>query len=320
LVNQPPDELAATYLSTEVVKAKGSLKIEIGMRLEKGKDISQYSLHKQLRINGVARRAMDLIGQLDAVIFSAQDIELISGAPGLRRRYLDMVGSQLDSHYLFALQRYQRVLLERNHLLKLLSERTGHPEQLEFWDKELIENGSYLILRRQAIIGEINQLIAEIYAKLSGGEGKLGLIYMPSLGELTEDVKSQFAELLHQLRGKELPQGTTLAGPHRDDLRFNLNGIDIGVYGSRGQQRSAALSLRLAEANYLQLKKGDSPILLLDDVLSELDLNRRTCLLEFISPFQQGLITATEFDCFEPSFLSQSAKFKVSGGRVLSTT
>jgi DNA replication and repair protein RecF len=261
-----------------------------------------------------------MVGLLNVVIFSTRDIDLISGLPSLCRRYLDLVSSQTDHHYLKSLQRYHRVLLQRNHLLRQLQEHKAHPEQLEFWDKELLESGAYIIIQRQRLVAALNGLAQGIHHELSSGQELIKIVYIPSVGQegngQLNDIEAQFRQTLLHLRGKEIAQGMTLAGPHRDCLQFQVNEINMSAYGSRGQQRTIALSLKLAEAQYLQRQTGDTPILLLDDVLSELDRPRRQQLLEAITSLQQVLITTADLDYFTPSFLAQATQFRVKQGNI----
>jgi len=309
-------------LLAEVQRERGDIKVEIVLRGESTApqtEIPPAPGRKRIRVNGVARRATDLIGQVNAVIFSAQDIDLTGGTPSLCRRYLDLVSCQIDPRYLRSLQKYQKVLLQRNHLLRLLQEHQAQPEQLEFWDQELVESGSYLIQQRWHLIAALNELAENIHRDLSGSRERLKIIYLPSTGkeeEELDEIESQFRQDLNRLRGREVGQGMTLAGPHRDNLQFEINEADVGKYGSRGQQRTTVLSLKLAEAKYMHTQAGDAPVILLDDVLSELDQTRCQHLLEFVLPFQQVLITTTDLDRFEPSVLAQAAQLKVRQGNI----
>ncbi len=317
------DVLPVARLFAQVERARGNIEVEIALRLERKElpssaEAQPFSARKRIRVNGIARRAIDLVGQVNVVIFSAQDIDLVAGTPSLCRRYLDIVNSQTDPQYLRSLQRYQKVLLQRNHLLRLLQDHQAQREQLEFWDGQLVESGSYLIMQRQRLVAALNELAQQIHWELSGGIELLKIVYIPSVGKerQTNEIEAQFHQALRQLRGKEVSQGMTLAGPHRDSLRFEANEADMGRYGSRGQQCTVALSLKLAEAKYMHTKVGDHPILLLDDVLAELDRPRRQHLLESITPMQQVLITTTELDRFEPAFLAQATQFRVMQGNV----
>ena len=302
------DELTAARITAQAQTKSGDLRIE--MSLTASQMATENQIQKRIKINGVPRRAIDLVGQLSIVLFTAQDIELIDGAPSRRRRYLDIANSQVNSKYLYALQRYNKVLLQRNHLLKRISERDADEGQLAFWDDELVEHGSYIIEQRRMMVDELNKLAPPIHSAISSGEA-LRINYLPSVDA------GEFRNRLAEIRPKEILQRVSLVGPHRDDLAFMINEIDISTYGSRGQQRTVALSLKLAEAGYLRSKINDEPVILLDDVLSELDATRRRQLLESVSAYNQVIITTTDIDCFEPGFLSNAARYKVSAGTVV---
>jgi DNA replication and repair protein RecF len=318
------DDLPAARLYVEVNKNSGITKVEIAFQAEKQDIITSNTeaanqIRKRIRINDISHRASDLIGQLNTVMFSAHDIELIIGAPSVSRRYLDIFNSQVNLLYLRNLQQYQKVLPQRNRLLKLLQEHRAKPEQLEFWDKELVESGSNIILQRRHSVSELNTLAYYIHHDISLAEENLEIMYVSNIGSKInelDDVASEFRRELEHNRSREIAQGITLFGPHRDNLQFLINGADANAYGSRGQQRSVALSHKLAEAKYMNSQVGESPILLLDDMLSELDQIRRQHLLDTIMPFQQVLITTTDVDRFQSSFLDQSRQFLVKKGSI----
>jgi DNA replication and repair protein RecF len=272
-------------------------------------------VQKRIKIDGVPRRALDLVGQINVVWFSSQDIDLLGGAPALRRRYLDATLSQVDSRYLRALQSYSKVLVQRNNLLRLIREGRARTEELAFWDGELVREGSYLIEQRQGALSALTPQIASTHSRLSG-QPPLEIKYLPSVPPGGGPVEQAFRGQLAASLSREVAQGMTLVGPHRDELRFLLQGIDMGLYGSRGEQRTVALSLKLAEALFLKETTGEEPILLLDDVLSELDRERRRHLLETASTYQQVLLTTTDLDRIEPPFLEQATRFWVRGGGV----
>ncbi|MCL0098406.1 DNA replication/repair protein RecF [Dehalococcoidia bacterium] len=277
-------------------------------------------IQKYIRVNGVSRRPADLIGQLNMVMFSPRDIDLIGGEPALRRRYLDITNSQIDPQYLKALQRYNKVLSQRNHLLRQIAAGQSRPDELLFWDQELVKAGAYIVLQRQRTIGELNDLANPIHDQLSGSREKLTLQYRPSIdkkepGGLPE-VEQAFTRGGGGARLGVGARGLSLIGPHRDDVGFLVNEIDMGTYGSRGQQRTTALSLKLSEARFMLTQTGESPVLLLDDVLSELDPERRRHLLGAISNYRQVLITTTDLDRFPSEFLARAEKFRVADGRV----
>ena len=317
------EALPVARLFGAVQRSKDSITLETSLKLDKASrpdsSDSVGVVQKRIRVNGIVRRAMDVVGQANAVMFSAHDLDLIAGPPSLRRRHLDLINSQIDPHYLHCLQQYNKVLTQRNHLLSLIQQRQAQTIQLEFWDKELAENGSYLIGQRNSLALVLNELSAAIHDRLSGGEERLQLIYLPNVGSdntAASEIKSEFQSALQRAQPTEVSRGMTLTGPHRDELRFKVNDVDMGTYGSRGQQRTIALSLRLAEASHLRDQANDPPILLLDDILSELDQPRRHYLLDTIMSSQQVLITATDLDHFDPSFLAQAIQFRVRQGRV----
>ncbi len=302
-------------------------------------------LQKEIGINGVKRRASDLIGQLKTVLFMPEDIDLIAGSPDARRSYLDTAISQIDTRYARSLSQYNRVLAHRNSLLRTLRERPGDPRQLDFWDRRLVEEGSRLIAWRVQTVAALDQLVQDIHARLTGGEERLRLLYRCSLpldGEQGRQVYHQlplataraseeemgaedtpasvvrhiFHSQLQARRQEEIERGMTLMGPQRDDLRFLVGGVDMCTYGSRGQQRTIAISLKLAEMELIRDETGEEPILLLDDVMSELDEERRHHLMDAIHGEQQAIITACDLSSFAPSFLAEATLWRIEGGRI----
>ncbi len=304
--------LPVARLAAEVQRAAGNIRVGLALqgRTPYKTEVAPLYVQKRIRINGVARRSIDLIGLINVVLFSAKDIDLVDGEPSLRRRYIDSINSQLDHRYLRALQRYHKVLRQRNYLLRLIAERRARTYELDFWDRELVQAGSYLIAQRRRTVETLGGMARSILNHLSGGQEGLEIIYRSSAAE------DAFEEMLSAARDRELAYGQTLVGPHRDDLRFMVNGRDMGVYGSRGQNRTIALSLKLAESQFIAAGSGDMPIMLLDDVFSELDAQRRSQLLQVASGRQQLLITTTDLSPFPPDFLSQAAKYKVCAGGI----
>jgi len=318
------DDIPVARLSAGAQRARGEVKVEIVLRGEGAESVvpagdadpASLSVRKQVRVNGVARRSVDVLGQINVVMFTAQDIELATGKAVLCRRYLDLLNCQLDRAYLRSLQRYQRVLVQRNHLLRLLQEGQARADQLDFWDEELVKNGAHLIMQRNCLVEALDGYARGIHRDISGGDEELRVAYAANTaadGSLPE-IESGFREALHKRRKREILQGMTLTGPHRDTLSFSVNGIDVTKFGSRGQQQTVVLSLKLAEARHMQAEVRDCPVILLDDVFSELDLQRRKHLLALVSLYQQVLVTATDLGCFEPSFLAGTTRFRVSQG------
>lgn len=314
---------------------------------------------KQVRINGVNKRSFELIGMLRAVLFLPEDIKLVDGSPGERRRYMDIALCQIDPVYTRTLSAYQKVLAQRNSLLKNLREqgaRSGNgavDAQLSFWDEQLIETGSWVVARRHNFVAQLQPIAQARHAELSEGREALTVEYLPSFNygpwpeaefdlwqegyllddhswpwtselataEATATVSAEqvavvLREQLVERRGRELAAGMTLYGPHRDDLRFLANQRDLRVYGSRGQQRSAALSLKLAEVQVMTDSTGAAPLLLLDDVMSELDAQRRNMLLAALEGVEQAVITTTDWEDFAPDFRRQAQCIHVDAGEL----
>ena len=314
------EDIPVARLVARVQRASDRLQLELAFRGEPRSDGPQSGLvYKQIKMNGLARRASDVVGLVNVVLFTARDIEIVGGAPSLRRRYMDLVLCQADSRYLRALQDYGKVLDQRNPLLKRIQEGESRPDELHFWDNELVDKGSYVCLARRQLVAHLNLLVAKIHPQLAPGE-TLELVYRPSLNSGVEQdfeqLKAAFQLALAGIQKREIGAGTSLVGPHRDDLQFLNGDTDLGVYASRGQQRTVSLSLRLAEAGYLKEKKGDSPVLLLDDVLSELDPQRRGRLLTWLADYEQVLLTTAEFDLLPADLLSRATRLQVRQGAI----
>lgn len=296
---------------------------------------------KDIRLNGAKKRAMDIIGKLKTVMFLPEDIELVTGSPGIRRRYLDSTLCQINPDYCTALSRYNKVLTQRNALLKDLFKRGGKPDQLDYWDEQLTQYGAVLVVQRHNAVLELDAVARKRHREVSGGREGLRLHYAPSfdpyqrprpnyqlplLGdELAayrtaapplREVRQTFLAYLRQARPEEINRGVTLVGPHRDDFHFLVDGIDMTLYGSRGQQRTAALSTKLAEVSLMQQSTGEIPVLLLDDVMSELDAERRRQVIGIVDQAGQALLTTTDWDDYEPDFRQRAKLFAVSMGRL----
>lgn len=278
------------------------------------------SVQKYVRVNGVPRRASDLVGQVMAVMFSADDLQLVYGSPAVRRRYLDILISQLDRRYLRALQRYQRVMAQRNHLLRMIRSGGSRIDELDYWNDELVSEGRYVMSEREHAVAELSRQAGPIHSELTGQGESLELVYRPSVSidadDSLEGLGEKLRAALDEQRTREIAQGVTISGPHRDDLQLLIDGVDVGVYASRGQSRTATLAMRLAEAQHLADRRGQRPILLLDDVLSELDSTRRNHVLDRVSDYEQCFITTTGADPIEERFLSRMRRVSVRGGRV----
>jgi len=303
---------------TERGRQERDLTIEITLTQETN---NGARFRKQIRLNGVPRRAMDLLGHLNVVMFLPEDIALVYGAPGLRRHYLDVTLCQIEPPYCAALARYNEVVTQRNALLRDLDERGGDLTQLAFWDERLTKDGSYLVTRRRHALLLLDELAHRVHGELTDGAERLHLRYLPSIEHSepadVEAISAAFQAQLEAQRHRELASGVTLVGPHRDEVRFLIDDVDAGVYGSRGQQRTAALALKLAEVELMHRETGDQPVLLLDDILSELDARRRHFVLNRLNEgLDQALVTATDLHVFPPEFLWQCCVWNVQMGHL----
>ncbi len=307
------------------------VEIEATLMLEEPTDADQPPrLRKQLRVNGVPRRAMDVLGQANAVLFMPQDIELVDGPPSVRRRYLDSTLCQIDGAYCRALAQFNHVVTQRNALLKRIRDREARPDELGYWDQQMIALGSRVLARRQTAIVELNAHAAQAHADLTACGEALTLTYLASLAERDrpaeeggalaaaspEEIAVIWRRILPSLRREEIARGITVVGPHRDDLGFTVAGRDAAAYGSRGQQRTAALALKKAEMQLITEASGERPILLLDDVASELDSARREQLLAVIQAADQTLITTTTLAALPPAITDQAQIWRVEGGAI----
>ncbi len=241
--------------------------------------------------NQPIKKAAELLGIANIIFFSPEDINMIKSGPSERRRFVDMDLSQLDSMYLSSLTAYSKSLEQKNKLLRDAAyfNEPSFNEMLDVWDEKLLEYGTEIIRKRSDFIIELNAILEKKNREITGVDEVLSCIYEPDASA------EEYREKLFKGRKNDLKNGSTSTGPHRDDIRFSLNGIDLRKYGSQGQQRSASLSVKLSEIELIRSRINDSPILMLDDVLSELDSNRQKCLLRSIGDIQT-LITCTGLD------------------------
>ena len=256
-------------------------------------------VRKEVRVSRVRRTASELVGLVNAVLFTADDIQLVGGPPSLRRRYLDILLSQTQPLYLRSLQRYQRVVRQRNRLLKALQERRAEERELAYWDGELAKVGAGIIQARSRAMAALSILCAEGHRDLVEGGERLAVEYRPNVplegdSPTVEDLERAMASAVEASIRKDVAVGSTTVGPHRDDFQARLGAVDMGSYASRGQARTVALALRLAEAAYLDSARGEAPIILLDDVLSELDASRRARVMRRVTGYEQTIVTMTE--------------------------
>lgn len=292
---------------------------------------------KNIKLNNVEKRVMDVVSLLAVVLFLPQDLSLVEGSPSDRRRFMDTTLTQVNRAYVQALDTYEKTLPQRNALLRRIAEKRSSAAELSYWDEQLSQAGAVLIAERQSFLRELERRAQSNHHDLTGGRETLTLQYQPSflptvegsgqrsfdlLGldlhrELTaDDIQPQFAEKLKTEQRAAIDRGATLSGPHRDELRLMINGRDCGLYGSRGQARTAVMALKLAELEWMHDHLGEWPILLLDEVVAELDRSRRNYLLDRLNASAQTLVTTTELDIFSDSFLERSALLRIEAGQI----
>lgn len=267
------------YLDVRCQKRDGLHRIEIALKNQNRKAIS---------INGYpAKRLGELMGQITCVMFSPEDLSLVISGPQYRRKFIDIALSQINSKYFYALQNYQKVLLQRNNLLKKLSVNKKDIDTLFIWDEQLAKYGSRIYILRKEFIESINKKSNTIHNHISGGRENLSVIFVSNIkGETMEEAKNNFLSLLQKNQINDIRRQVTQIGTHRDDIKLMLDDIEVKTQGSQGQKRTTALSLKLSEIEIMHEYSGEMPILLLDDVFSELDKNRRKWLLKYIKNIQ----------------------------------
>jgi DNA replication and repair protein RecF len=328
-------------LAAEVHRGSKPQRIEIRMLLEQSSGNAEPRLRKEVLLNGVKRRQRALAGVFNAVFFHPHDLRIIDGSPSERRRYIDATLSQADPIYAKTLAEYAKVLSQRNALLKQLQERNGDRNQLEFWDDKIAELSAALIRARFSALHELEALATVIHQQLTRQREVLRLEYLPAFNPLTgpreqpqlpldspldwtsvglEQIRQGMLAALKELRGEEIARGATVLGPHRDEIRFLANGIELRPYGSRGQHRTAMLATKLAEVEWLRERTGFWPTLLLDEVLAELDAERRQDLLRTVSEAKQALLTTSELAMFTQDFQQSATMWQITAGTLAPLT
>jgi len=303
-------------------------------------------LHKTIRVDRARKRRTSLTGRLNVVLFTPQDVELVSGPPAGRRRYLDDTLCQVNEPYCTALERYTEALHQRNAALRYLRDEGGDAAQLSPFEDVLAHQGIVIANGRRVLVAALSQRADHIHQQLTGGAEWLRLEYHPNFdpaappalkyqmglglhyggpppGIETDGLAEAFRQALLARRADEIARGTTLIGPHRDDLNFiagnpaqGTHEVDLGTYGSRGQQRTAVLTLKLAQLEWMQGQTGETPVLLLDEVLAELDAARRRYLLAQVDSVEQALLTATDPEMFSTAFRERAVLWEVQRGIV----
>ncbi|MBV9708468.1 MAG: DNA replication/repair protein RecF [Chloroflexi bacterium] len=273
---------------------------------------------KRMKVNGIPRKTMDLIGQMKVVLFSPTDLHLVDGAPDERRRFLDRALCQVQPRYCQALVKYRKVITQRAALLKRIRDYQEDPRLQDYLDEQLTMLANLIMYERQHMVSMLNQQANIMQATISGGREHLQIVYRPSFAVdetgSTIEAEQNYRAQLHQVRKREIQQGVCLLGPHRDELEFLVNGASMLTYGSRGQQRTVALSAKLGELAYMYTCTGDEPVLLLDDVFSELDAQRRAFLQQQVLQHEQVLLTTTDIESFPAEMVKQTHVFHVVAG------
>lgn len=326
----------------KLVRGDGPVEIEIVLNTElastpgaAGPGEGARVGRKRIKLNGSARRALDVVGTLKVVLFTPHDIELIGGPPARRRRHLDITISQIDNHYPRQLALYNRILEQRNGLLRQFAREGRDPhardveQELSYWSEELVRLGAYIVARRDYLLARLDQLARDRFAGLTATGSELVLEYRSTVtwygargrggagapvdqeGAIARD----FREQLDRQRHVEFRRGMSLVGPHRDDYAFLLGGHELDAYGSRGQQRLAALAVKLAEIDLIEQESGEAPVLLLDDASAELDPDHRHFVTDAIERGNlQVIVTATDLGHLAPELLPRLARREVRDG------
>ena len=275
---------------------------------------------KRVKVNTIPKKVIDLIGQMKVVVFAPTDLHLVEGSPDERRRFLDRALCQLKPRYCQALLQYRKIITQRSALLKRIRDNQEDPGMLDYLDDKLTGLANLIIFERRRMLDSLNEQTYVLQEALSGGREHLQIVYRPSFkvdpAWSTEEAQQHYRTQLREVRRKELLQGVCLLGPHRDDLEFLVNDVNMLTYGSRGQQRTVALSAKLAELAYMRACTGDEPVLLLDDVFSELDAQRRGHLLSEVLQHEQVLLTTTDLTSFPAEILAQAHIYQVIEGEL----
>ena len=330
----------------EVQRRERSIELEIVLEKRELSDGSDR-LQKTIRVDRSQKRQSNLSGKLNVVLFTPQSVDLVAGSPSRRRQYMNDAISQVDESYSEALSRYTKALRQRNAALRHVRDERGNPAQLNPFERVLARTGVEIATRRRAFLDGLSSRVKRIHEQLTGDAEWLRLDYLPNfdpdapailkaqvgMDACAPDVSGDegdldrlarvYEEALIERRSEEIARGVTVFGPHRDEIRFiagspalGTHEVDLGTYGSRGQQRTAVLSLKLAELRWMQDQTRETPVLLLDEVLAELDKARRAYLLEHVNDVEQAILTATDVEMFSGTFLEHAVIWEVKGGLV----
>lgn len=330
------ESIPVTRLVAEFNRKNSCHRLEIRLILEAGIN-GNGRLRKEILLDGVKRSLQNSMGLFNSVIFMPQMTRILEGGPEERRKFLDNCISQVNRPYVKAINDYSNALVQRNALLKQLSERGGDPVQLDYWDEIVCNCGATIISSRLSAAQEIEKLAVEEYSSLTHGHDALHLVYQPAFdphqelnGQLklnivsamqrpildTTEIKAGFQRQMQLKRREDISRGITTIGPHRDEMRILGNGVDLGLYGSRGQVRSSIMALKLAELKWLQLKTGEWPLLMLDETMAELDQQHRLDLQDRLAGYGQVILATTDRHFFSEDFLKSCAIWGVEAGKI----
>ena len=318
------DFLTHTQVVGDVATSAGRLGLQVDLSAgapNPGASDQPPRVQKTFRVNGVPRRASDFVGLLKAALFAVEDVDLLSGPPAARRRYLDILTAQLTPGFAREAQDYQKVLTQRNHLLKSIRERAAGESELEFWDDQLCLHAARVVDARLRVIHALDGITDPIHRELSGLGQALSFRYSPSfeLGDYADapDLSRTMLDELRAIRRREIAAGFCLVGPHRDDFTAELDGMEVGSFASRGQTRTVILAMKLGEAQIISDSVGDKPLVLLDDVMSELDAERRSHVFSRISDYEQVIITTAQTDLADAIGNHPIRRVSIDSGRII---
>ncbi|MDO9547171.1 MAG: DNA replication and repair protein RecF [Pelolinea sp.] len=329
------DDIPVGRLVAVIEKAGKQHSIEVRLIISNGQN-GTSRLRKEILIDGGKRKLLESVGYFNSVIFLPQMTRIIEDGPDERRKYLDRTISQAFPGYVRSLSIYNQAISRRNALLKQLLEQGGSRDQLVYWDNLIAENGAVIISIRECAVNSLNEQMYIHHEQLTHNSEKIKLAYQPSLIVSEEDrdplplelmhtettdkepdqIKEYFLKKLLEIQDEEVRRGVTTIGPHRDDMRFMVNDLDLGIYGSRGQIRTAVMTLKLAEMHWLEKKTGETPVLLLDETLAELDHQRRKDLLSVLEENSQSILTTTDLHLFDKSFIEKSKIWHIQSGKI----
>ena len=342
---QSPEPVVVGRLVATVATAHETHQLEMRLIQEQKLAPSHYrnfSFRREALLDRRKVRLMDLLGTIRVVLFLPEDVQLLTGSPANRRRYMDITLCQIDPVYCRTLSNYNKVLEQRNAVLRQIAEGQSNRDVLSIYTEKLVGLGSTIFCRRSTFLTNISRETQRIhYEHLTEGRESIRLLYLPRLSVKktrlapdenakpaalsdwlethqgqTEKVSERFAKLLEESLATDIARGATTVGPHRDDWSFQLNGRSLGSFGSRGQQRTAILALKMGEINWMTAVTGERPILLLDEVVAELDEQRRSALLSYVTETTQAILTATDPGMFTDPFLQTATRMAVENGRI----